>query len=174
MEWIRNWMEGMTVEQWAETAIRYYMVLIVIACMFALAVFTYHIYRVIQQLTSGKTEKGNVYLTVSIVRISIYLYLTTAALFGSYLPAMLGGWDNMRFWIPYDLFMNLYSVASSHPLFPFVQIAVIAGAAVVSLIYLLNGLARLLGSNRGGFRGEGSLMMAVILGIVPVGMYALA
>lgn len=175
MERLRSWLEGMTMEEWGGTAMHYYLIVICLAAVLFLGVLLYHTYIITRKWISDKSGKnGNTGAVLSILLVAVYLYLCSALLLGSYLPIILGGWEHVRFLFPYDALLALYRSLSTYFWFPFLRIAVIFGAAVISLIYLLNGLARLLSSGQGRIRGEGSLMASLVLSMIAVGFYALS
>lgn len=174
MERLREWLGEMTIEQSVETALHYYLIVFSIVGIFLLAVLTYRIYRIVRKVVSNRSSDHSKTATaLSTVLVFVYLYLASALLLGSYLPLLVGGWQQPRFIYPYGFVERLYERLQEQAWFPIIEIVIIAGAALISLVFLLNALARLLASEKDRFRGLGHLVLAFLLSVVPVVFYAL-
>ena len=154
MERLREWLEDMTIEESVEIALHYYLIVFTAVGVF-LVVLTYRIYRIIKKVLEGQGNKGGKMtngLTTALVLID--LYLASALLIGSYLPLLASNWQRPRFLLD-GLVTILYQRLQEHLWFPMIQIAIIAGGALISLIFLLNALAKLLASEKDRFRRDG-------------------
>ena len=174
MERLREWLGDMTIEESVEIALHYYLIVFTAVGVFLLSVLTYRIYRIIKKVLEGQGNKGGKMtngLTTALVLID--LYLASALLIGSYLPLLASNWQHPRFLFPYGLVTILYQRLQEHLWFPIIEIAIIAGGALISLIFLLNALAKLLASEKDRFRGMGSLVLSFLVSVIPIAFYAL-
>lgn len=168
LESLQDTISGLEFEDVLNTGIFYYTLTFLIVGGLLLIVTLYRMVRLYREAFREQQSHGK---KVGIVLLSTYfiiqLYLTIAIVI-PYLEMVLSRMNEVSFWFPFNVLYEYSLRLHDTILFQLTGYVLIAGFILVSIVFLLSGLAKLLSSKPSRFQGGDNLMLALLISYVPV------
>lgn len=173
LSYIENLLNENTLEDTFALIMHYYLLLFLAVGVLLLIVLIYRTFRILKNMITAKqavkTSK-KVSMLLLIVPILIQFYLA-GALLAAYILLALSKWETTRFLFPYDFLLSFHQTLLETSWFSLIALVIVVFFVMLSLIFLLGALARLLGSEKDRFQGQEGLTLAFLVSLIPIVLF---